>query len=125
MLTTLHPTLGEIVSSVVAHLAGQGSVLVTARKGSFDEAAAKTVPKDLLADYRDKALITASVEELEPGEWYAELPIPDFRGVWAEGTSRADALASLARVLDGWLLLKILDKDGDIPVINGIDLNRL
>lgn len=74
------------------------------------------------AEYIDGALSLCSVAKLKNRTWVAT--IPGFDGVWADGRTQQEAAQSLKSVLDGWLQLKVLDRDGDIPVINGINLNK-
>jgi hypothetical protein len=42
--------------------------------------------------------------------------------VWAQEASPKECLDTLAEVLREWLVLKIVDKDRDIPVVDDIDL---
>lgn len=76
----------------------------------------------MMKEYLDKAMARA-VFEKESGRWFGE--IPGFPGVWADGITRKECAATLREVLEGWLLLKIQDRDGDIPVMEGIDLNKI
>lgn len=59
----------------------------------------------------------------EDGRWFAEVPALD--GPWASGETEAEAIRLLEPVISDWLWLKIEDRDGDIPVMHGIDLNVL
>jgi predicted RNase H-like HicB family nuclease len=45
-------------------------------------------------------------------------------GVWADGPTEAAAIRELYAVTEAWVLLKVDDRDGDIPVLEQIDLNR-
>lgn len=72
-------------------------------------------------DYISGALRDLNLEQLEDGTFVAT--IPEFDGVWAAGLTENEAIQSLRGVLMGWLLLKMEDRDGDIPKINGINLN--
>jgi predicted RNase H-like HicB family nuclease len=74
------------------------------------------------ASYIEIAMSARKLERMEDGTWFAELP--GFQGVWAQGATEAKATAELVDVLVGWMFLKIEDRDGDIPVISGINLNR-
>ncbi len=81
------------------------------------------VPEELLSRYVEVALRRALPRELEPGRWYVD--IDGFPGVWADGDSPRSSLETLAEVLREWLILKIIDKDRDIPIIEDIDLSTL
>jgi predicted RNase H-like HicB family nuclease len=84
---------------------------------------AVVLPKDLLDRYVAVALRSARPREIEEGRWYVD--IDQFRGVWADGDSPKTCLDSVAEVLEDWIILKIADKDKDLPVVDGIDLNFL
>lgn len=82
------------------------------------------IPSELLDRYVAVAMRAAIPRHLEGGEtWYADLPT--FPGVWADGPSPKQCLDTLEEVLRDWLLLKIVDQDRDIPVVDEIDLNGL
>ena len=81
------------------------------------------LPESLIKRYVGAAVRRACTEELDAGGWYAEIPM--LPGVWADGSSASEARSALADVVEGWLLFKIEDHDGDIPVIDTIDLNWL
>ena len=76
-----------------------------------------TIPKR----YLDRAVARHKTEHLLDGKLFVE--IPGFAGVWASGETERDAVEELYDVLVGWLVLKIKDQDGDIPVIDDINLN--
>ena len=80
----------------------------------------RPMPFNLVRTYADQAARLGIVKELDDGTWYAT--IPDFEGVWADGDFPSDALDDLADVVYDWAILKMLDKDIDIPVVGGIDL---
>lgn len=71
-----------------------------------------------LEPYIARALRGVKPRKLE-GRWYADLEA--FPGVWADGSSPGECLATLADVLHEWLLVKIAHRDRDIPVIDHID----
>ncbi|MFN2544768.1 MAG: type II toxin-antitoxin system HicB family antitoxin [Actinomycetota bacterium] len=77
----------------------------------------------LLSKYIDRAMLRAITERVEDGTYFAS--IPDMRDVWGDGPSEEDSLQKLASVLRAWVEWKIEDKDGDLPVIDGIDPNIL
>ncbi len=65
----------------------------------------------------------ADTERLDDGGWYAE--VPGFPGVWAQEDSESEVIKQIETVVRDWTVLKILDKDRDLPVIGMIDLNVL
>ena len=73
----------------------------------------------MLFQYIQKALEKAEYKKLEDGSWFAE--IPDFEGVWANGSNVEFCRKELSEVLEEWLLLKLKDND-PIPKIPGFDL---
>ncbi len=83
----------------------------------------RPLPVQLVKRYAMLAAWRADTERLEDGSWYAE--VQGFSGVWAQGDSEEEALKELEAVIRDWTLLKIQDKDRDLPVIGLIDLNAL
>jgi len=82
----------------------------------------KHISNDLIKRYKKIALQRVRVERLDDGTWYAELI--GFPGVWAnDEKSEKNALKALDEVLEDWIVIKIEMNDGDIPIIDGIDLN--
>ncbi len=81
------------------------------------------LPMQIIERYSQAAARHADTERLEDGGWYAE--IPKFVGVWAQGDSEEEATKRLEAVVRDWTLLKIQDRDRDLPVIEEIDLNVL
>lgn len=80
------------------------------------------IPYDLIDKYIYNAMRHATVKKLEDGTWYAE--IPGLPGVWADAEdSQETALKILSEVLEDWLIIKIENNDGDIPVMEDINLN--
>jgi predicted RNase H-like HicB family nuclease len=76
-----------------------------------------------LTAYVNAALRELAIERLDDGSWYSA--IPSCEGVWANSNLPGECLDELREVLLDWLLLKISSKDGDIPVLAGIDLNQV
>ena len=75
---------------------------------------------------RRYALLAASdaVAEIDDeGRW--SLSIPLMPGVWAEAGSFVDARTELEEVVYDWAILKVQDRDGDLPIVRDIDLNTL
>lgn len=83
----------------------------------------RPLPVQLIRRYALLAAQRADTEQLEDGGWYAE--IRNFPGVWAQGSSEEEAAKELEAVVRDWVLLKIQDKDRDLPIIDEIDLNAL
>jgi len=77
---------------------------------------------DIPERYLDSALAGVTMEKMEDGNLFAE--IPGFDGVWGQGKTKHEAIDYLRGALAGWLLLKMEDRDGDIPVIDDINLNE-
>ncbi len=76
----------------------------------------------MFAEYLAKAVEKASYEKMENGRFFATLP--GFKGLWAEGKTVESARRELISTLEDWLLLAIRCGD-EVPVIGGIDLNRI
>lgn len=80
------------------------------------------LPVQLIEKYAEIAIRHATLKRYPDG-WIAS--IPRFRGVWAEGPSQEQALDLLREVVLDWTLLKVEHRDGDLPVLEEIDLNVL
>lgn len=76
----------------------------------------------MLANYIAKAVERAEYERTESGRYFA--CIPGFKGLWAEGKTVELARRQLISTLEDWLLLAIRFGD-EIPVVGGIDLNKI
>ncbi len=83
----------------------------------------RSLPVQLIKRYAMLAALRADTERLDDGSWYAE--VPGFPGVWAQADSESEAIKEVETVVRDWTVLKILDKDKDLPVIGMIDLNVL
>lgn len=83
----------------------------------------RPLPVQLIGRYAKLAVRSALVERLDDGSWYAA--IPGFPGVWAQADSEKGATEGLEAVVWDWTLLKIQDKDRDLPLVDTIDLNVL
>jgi predicted RNase H-like HicB family nuclease len=89
---------------------------------SFEIEITKDLEYKLIEKYKKLAMQAAKVKQLDDGSWYAELP--GFPGVWADDEKSAEnALGALEEVLEDWIVIKIEMNDGDIPILDGIDLN--
>ena len=82
-----------------------------------------TFPEKLVERYMLVARTEAIVEVLEDGSFYAS--VHAISGAWGSGESAKSAVEDLISSLKGWLELKIADHDGDIPILHGIDLNKI
>ncbi len=80
------------------------------------------LPMQLIEKYVEVAIRHATLKR-HPDGWFAT--ILGFQGVWAKESSRERALEVLEEVLSDWVLLKIQNKDKDLPVIEEINLNVL
>ena len=76
-----------------------------------------------LDEYINAAVSTARFEKIDAGsKIYAE--IPDFRGVWAQGSTRQEVVGELRKVLTGWIELQ-LERGYELPVVKGARLEIL
>jgi len=119
-------TLADAIGRLEAAFADLGVRLAQPRQMSIvihDRASTEQAPSFIVANVTrvpeleplvTKALRDATVQALEPGVWYAELD--RYPGVWADGASAEEALATLGEVLHEWLLIKIAHGDRDIPL---------
>jgi hypothetical protein len=80
------------------------------------------LPDDRIHEYALAAVQRAKVEELEEGGLYAS--VPGLVGVWVTAPTRDELLNELAEVVVEWASIKMMERDGDLPVLAGIDLNR-
>lgn len=79
------------------------------------------LPMQLIERYARLAALHGQTEQIEDGSWYAEIrSLPD---VWAQANSREEVLKELAAVVRDWTLLKLQNKDRDLPEIGMINLN--
>ncbi len=65
--------------------------------------------------YLDKAMALAEYEQIEDGTYFAT--IPGFEGLWGNGEGIEAARTDLKGALEDWLVLKLWDRDDDIPVL--------
>lgn len=80
-------------------------------------------PFQLIDRYVRSVALRAFAEEMEDGRWFAcAVALPE---VWADGDTEQGALDALPEVTRQWVLLKIEDRDRDIPIVGHIDLNRI
>jgi predicted RNase H-like HicB family nuclease len=100
-----------------------GLPIVTRARTDGDFLIANLTRRPQLKPYVEAATRSARLQEVEPGHWYADLEI--FPGVWADGTSPEECLATLADVLHEWLLIKLAHGDHDIPIIGHLDPTTL
>lgn len=73
----------------------------------------------MFAEYLDKAMSHAQVEQIEDGSYFGS--ISGFEGVWADADTEDACRAELRQVLEGWILLNIADHT-PLPVVDGITL---
>ena len=76
----------------------------------------------MLTEYVRKAMGEAVYEKLEDGTYSGE--IPECPGTIAFGQTLQECQGKLESALEGWVLVKIRHGD-DLPVIAGIDLNKM
>jgi predicted RNase H-like HicB family nuclease len=75
----------------------------------------------MLTQYIQQALRHAKYELMENGRFFGR--IPDCAGLWAEAATLEECREELQSTLEDWLLLG-LQLGHQLPVIDGIDLNR-
>jgi len=63
----------------------------------------------MLTDYIAKQLGRAKYKILADGTYFGE--IPGLRGVWADADSIEHCRDELQEVLEGWILLKVRDRE--------------
>src|SRR5512132_3901621 len=83
----------------------------------------RELPTQLIEKYVERAMLRAETKQYPDGHWFAE--IPGFLGVWASQASEEATEAELRETLHEWVLLKIRDKDRDLPMVDSINLNVL
>jgi predicted RNase H-like HicB family nuclease len=71
-----------------------------------------------IGEYVEAALATARCEKID-GEKKFYVEIPAFRGVWADGGSKKQAVEDLRQVLKGWIELQV-ERGQSLPSIKGI-----
>ena len=81
------------------------------------------LPMQLIERYARLAARRGQTEQIEDGSWYAEIPL--LPGVWAQADSEDEVLRELEAVVRDWTLLKLEDRDRDLPEIDTINLNVL
>ena len=75
----------------------------------------------MLTEYIKKSMKHAVYENLEDGTYWGEIPV--FPGTNACKPTLLECQEELRSVLEDWILLSLQDGD-ELPVIDGIDLNR-
>ncbi len=63
----------------------------------------------MILEYMTKQIRKARFKKLEDGTYFAE--IPGVRGVWANASSLRECRKELSEVLEGWLVLKLHNKE--------------
>lgn len=76
----------------------------------------------MLTDYIAAAMEMAKYEVLEDGAYYGE--VEALPGVWADGKNLEECRRTLQEVIEEWLLLMLRAGD-DVPILDGIDLNKV
>lgn len=84
-------------------------------------------PKPLLAvrAYAERAVtLLVRTKQYDDGTWFATAD--GFDGPWADGASEPEARLELVDVIYEWAILKIEERDKDIPTVPGtFDLNTI
>jgi len=76
---------------------------------------------NILSDYFTAAMTRALYERLEDGDYAGR--IPELVGVVAFGKKQRECEEALRSVLEDWVLVG-LKKGHELPVLEGIDLNK-
>jgi predicted RNase H-like HicB family nuclease len=75
----------------------------------------------MLTEYIAAAMKRAQYKIIEDdGTFFGE--IPGFPGVWSNADTLEQCRTQLQEVLEGWLVLKLRDRDDDLPVIDGLNI---
>ena len=74
----------------------------------------------MLTKYIDTAMKKAHYELIEDGTFWGD--IPGFAGVCGNAPTLEECRDDLQGALEGWLLLKLWDRDDDIPVLGRLSL---
>lgn len=75
-----------------------------------------------LDEYIIAAVARAVFEKINGGQTiYAE--IPGFKGVWAQASTRQEAIKELRQVLRGWIELQ-LERGYEVPPVDGAKLEE-
>ncbi len=115
----VEPTQGETLHSD-QHAADESWVSAQTLHTSTEDAPSVGDPMEkLIEQWVTKAAFHARARRIG-GEWIAD--VVGVPGAWAEGTTKANALASLPSVLNEWVRLKLADGDQDIPPMEGLRL---
>lgn len=77
----------------------------------------------MLTEFIIKKMLTARYKLLADGTYFGE--IPELKGVWANAKKLEHCRTELQSVLEGWLLLKLRDKDAIPGLTTGIQRARL
>lgn len=75
----------------------------------------------MLTEYLGHAMRHAHYEIMENERFYGSIPL--CKGVWAEGKTLEECRGELLGALEAWILVGLRHGD-ELPVIEGIDLNR-
>lgn len=78
---------------------------------------------NMFTQYVIEVMAKAKIEKIH-GTLPYFVSIPSFKGVWAQGRTKKEALAELQEVLEEWLLIKVR-KQQFVPSVRKYDLNRL
>src|SRR5438477_12085358 len=70
----------------------------------------------MFTEYVKTAMKKAEYEIMENGEFFGR--IPGFPGVWGSAADLEACRNDLRGALEGWLILKLWDRDDDIPVLS-------
>lgn len=75
----------------------------------------------VVEDYVGLAMQHVRVRQLPDGFWIAD--VVGLDGAWSDGETAEEAIDALPDIIFDWAMLKVADRDGDIPPMGDIDLN--
>lgn len=84
---------------------------------------ARAYVERLVEEYVAAAMHHVRTRQFPDGYWIAD--VVGLDGAWSDGKTAEDAITALPDILFDWVMLKIADRDGDIPPLAGINLNYL
>lgn len=83
----------------------------------------RSLPLLTIRRYSAAAVRRAVAKQYEDGTWLVE--VPGLAGTWAHEETLDKAREALADVIFQWAILKIEDRDRNLPVIDGMNLNLI
>lgn len=97
---------------------------MSAVTGGGDDRSAERDLNASLRTFARRATLRATVEQIEPDHWFAE--VSELHGVWGDGVTYEAARESLEESIRAWVELKLRRGEG-LPVLSvaNIELSQL